>query len=140
MKIYSGIDELIGKTPLMEVENFSSRYELFAKILIKIERFNPAGSVKDRAAKFMIDDAEEKALEFFCYLTRSQLFIDGNKRVAQLVANKILIEHDIGIFQIPIQRLEQFKYLLVNYYETNNSQHIKSFMRNHCVKRIRKEG
>jgi len=87
-----------------------------------------------------IDDAEEKALEFFCYLTRSQLFIDGNKRVAQLVANKILIEHDIGIFQIPIQRLEQFKYLLVNYYETNNSQHIKSFMRNHCVKRIRKEG
>jgi len=62
MKIYSGIDELIGKTPLMEVENFSSRYELFAKILIKIERFNPAGSVKDRAAKFMIDDAEEKGL------------------------------------------------------------------------------
>lgn len=62
MKIYSGIDELVGKTPLMEVENFSSRYELFAKILIKIERFNPAGSVKDRAAKFMIDDAEEKGL------------------------------------------------------------------------------
>lgn len=62
MKIYSGIDELIGKTPLMEVDGFASEYELFAKVLIKIEKFNPAGSVKDRAAKFMIDDAEEKGL------------------------------------------------------------------------------
>ena len=62
MKICSGIDELIGKTPLMEVDGFASEYELFAKVLIKIEKFNPAGSVKDRAAKFMIDDAEEKGL------------------------------------------------------------------------------
>ena len=62
MKIYGGIDEIIGGTPLMEINNLSTEYNLYAKVLVKIERFNPAGSVKDRAAKFMIDDAEEKGL------------------------------------------------------------------------------
>ena len=62
MKIYRGIDELIGKTPLLELVNIEKEQGLFAKILVKIEKFNPAGSSKDRAGLFMIKDAEENGL------------------------------------------------------------------------------
>lgn len=48
------------------------------------------------------EDIELRALKYFCYVARTQMFIDGNKRVAQLIANKVLIENNIGIFQIPI--------------------------------------
>ncbi len=58
-KIYTSADELIGKTPLLELTNIERKYELKAKILAKLEYFNPAGSVKDRIAKAMIDDAEK---------------------------------------------------------------------------------
>ena len=57
-KIYSSADQLIGKTPLLELTNIEKKYGLKAKILAKVEYFNPAGSVKDRVAKMMIDDAE----------------------------------------------------------------------------------
>ena len=64
-----------------------------------------------------IEDIELKALKYFCYIARTQMFIDGNKRVAQLMANKILIENNIGIFQIPIEKLEEFKEMLIKFYE-----------------------
>ena len=57
-KIYKSADELIGKTPLLELTNIEKSLNLKAKILAKLEYFNPAGSVKDRIAKAMIDDAE----------------------------------------------------------------------------------
>ncbi len=57
-KIYTSIDQLIGKTPLLELTNTEKSKSLKAKILVKLEYFNPAGSVKDRIAKAMIDDAE----------------------------------------------------------------------------------
>ena len=57
--IYSSADQLIGKTPLLEVTKIEKELGLKAKILVKLEYFNPAGSVKDRIAKAMIDDAEK---------------------------------------------------------------------------------
>ncbi|MBQ8141112.1 MAG: cysteine synthase A [Clostridia bacterium] len=57
-KIYASADQLIGKTPLLELTNIEKQYGLKAKILAKLEYLNPAGSVKDRVAKAMIDDAE----------------------------------------------------------------------------------
>ena len=62
MKVYKKITDLIGKTPLLELGNFAKMSGLDATILAKLEYFNPAGSVKDRAAKAMIDDAQEKGL------------------------------------------------------------------------------
>ena len=56
--IYTSADQLIGKTPLLELTHIEKRYKLKTKILAKLEYFNPAGSVKDRIAKAMIDDAE----------------------------------------------------------------------------------
>lgn len=57
-KIYTSADQLIGKTPLLELTHIEKKYNLKAKILAKLEYFNPAGSVKDRIAKAMIDEAE----------------------------------------------------------------------------------
>ena len=61
-KIYTSADQLIGKTPLLELVHIEKELGLEAKILAKLEYFNPAGSVKDRIAKAMIDDAESKGL------------------------------------------------------------------------------
>ena len=62
MNIYQSVDELIGKTPIMEFGNIEKEYGLQGKILAKLEYLNPTGSVKDRAAKTMLDEAEKKGL------------------------------------------------------------------------------
>ena len=61
-KVYTSADQLIGKTPLLELSNIEKKEGLEAKVLAKLEYFNPAGSVKDRIAKAMIDDAEAKGV------------------------------------------------------------------------------
>jgi len=70
-KIYKSAEELIGKTPLLELSNTEKRLELRARLLAKLEYFNPAGSVKDRAARQMIDDAEAKGV-----LTKDSVIIE----------------------------------------------------------------
>ena len=62
MRVYRKITDLIGGTPILELTNYEKANELNAKIYAKLEYFNPAGSVKDRIAKAMLDDAEEKGL------------------------------------------------------------------------------
>lgn len=62
MAVYKGFTELIGKTPLVEVTNMEQAHGLKAKVLVKLEYRNPAGSVKDRAAFYMIKDAEERGI------------------------------------------------------------------------------
>ena len=59
-KIYTSADQLIGKTPLLELTHIEQAEKLEARVLAKLEYFNPAGSVKDRIAKAMIDEAEAK--------------------------------------------------------------------------------
>lgn len=60
--IYQGTLDLIGNTPLVEVQNLERKHDLKARVLVKLEYFNPAGSVKDRIAKAMLEDAEEKGI------------------------------------------------------------------------------
>ncbi|NLY92341.1 MAG: cysteine synthase A [Firmicutes bacterium] len=79
-KIYRSIAELIGKTPLLELVNYGKKQGLTATLIGKLEYFNPAGSVKDRIAKAMIEDAEAKGL-----LTRDSVIIEptsGNTGIA----------------------------------------------------------
>lgn len=61
-KILKSVEEIVGHTPLLEVGNLEKNYGLKARLLVKLEYLNPTGSVKDRAAKYMIQDAEEKGL------------------------------------------------------------------------------
>lgn len=70
-KIYNSVDELIGKTPLLRLKNIEKNLGLSAKLLAKLEYFNPAGSVKDRVAKAMLDDAEERGI-----LTKDSVIIE----------------------------------------------------------------
>ena len=70
-KIYKSLTELVGKTPLLELSNYEKKNNLEATILAKLEYFNPAGSVKDRIAKAMIEDAEAKGL-----LTQDSVIIE----------------------------------------------------------------
>lgn len=76
-------------------------------------------------------DPIDRAVEMFCYLAKAQLFIDGNKRLAQLVANKILIYEGVGILQIT--DADKFKTLLVDYYESD-SDSLKGFLRDCIIK------
>ena len=69
--IYTSVEQLIGKTPLVELTNIEKKYDLKAKLLAKVEFFNPGGSAKDRVAKAMLDDAEEKGL-----LTKDSVIIE----------------------------------------------------------------
>lgn len=99
------------------------------------------GIIMDSIEKIeQIEDIELRALKYFCYIARTQMFIDGNKRVAQLMANKVLIENNIGIFQIPIERLEKFKGMLISFYETGNDETIIGFMRAYCIRRLQGAG
>ncbi|MBR5506774.1 MAG: cysteine synthase A [Clostridia bacterium] len=62
MSIYKSVSELVGKTPIMELTNLEKEYNLDAKLLAKLEFFNPLGSCKDRVAREMIDDAEKRGI------------------------------------------------------------------------------
>ncbi len=62
MKVYNGVTELIGNTPLVELKNFEAKYGVNARLLAKLEYLNPAGSVKDRIAKAMVEDAEKRGV------------------------------------------------------------------------------
>lgn len=84
-----------------------------------------------------VEDAEMKAVLYFCYLCKTQLFYDGNKRVAQLMANKILISAGIGILSIPVELRDTFMKLLVSYYEDDNNMfNLIQFLRANCIQRI----
>ncbi len=69
--IYTSVEQLIGKTPLVELTKIEKKYDLKAKLYAKVEFFNPGGSVKDRVAKAMLDDAEEKGI-----LTKESVIIE----------------------------------------------------------------
>ena len=79
------------------------------------------------------DDCISKAIKMFCYLTRSQLFINGNKHVALLVVNAILIQGNVGMFIIPDRYLSEFKMLLVAFYENGDSGKLCKFLYEYCI-------
>ena len=70
--IYQSLTDLIGRTPLLRLKNFEIENGLEAELVAKLEYFNPAGSVKDRIAKAMIDDAEQKGILKPCLLYTSR--------------------------------------------------------------------
>ena len=79
------------------------------------------------------NSATDRAVDTMLYVMRSQLFFDGNKRTAQLLANKIMIENGVGIISIPVEDQREFMNLLIDFYETNNSDTIKEFVYERCI-------
>lgn len=75
----------------------------------------------------------DRCISLFCWIQRSQMFLDGNKRVANLVANKEMIRYGQGIIAVPVEKIGEYFVLLINYYETNDMTCIKEWIRNNCV-------
>lgn len=75
-----------------------------------------------------IECCTQKAIKMMLYIMRTQMFSDGNKRVAQLAANQILIQNGKGLLRIPVEKSNEFFQLLVEYYETNQEDHIMNFI------------
>jgi Fic family protein len=80
-----------------------------------------------------MEDKLDCALETFCYIARTQMFLDGNKRLAQLIANKVMIEHDLGILSVPYDKIPTFKEKLVSFYETGDNADFKKFLMDYCL-------
>ncbi len=80
-----------------------------------------------------IENSTDRALSIMLWIMRSQIFKDGNKRVAMLVANKILIENGCGIVSVPVELDGTFKSMLVEYYESSNMRNIKEWLYDNCI-------
>jgi len=75
----------------------------------------------------------EKAIEVMLFIMRRQMFIDGNKRVAMLFANKLMIDNGCGIITISQEKQQLFYEKLIKYYETNDMQDLKEWIYNNCI-------
>ena len=74
----------------------------------------------------------DTAIDLLLYVTRKQMFIDGNKRTSVIFANHYLISKGKGLIVIPVDKIEKYKELLINYYETNNKKEISKFLKEEC--------
>lgn len=80
-----------------------------------------------------IENNTDRALSIMLWIMRGQIFKDGNKRVATIIANKILIENGCGIISVPVELDGKFKSLLVDYYETNDMGILKQWLYDNCI-------
>ncbi len=90
--------------------------------------------IKEDIDKIINNDKSnlEKSIDLLLYVSRKQMFIDGNKRTAVIFANHYLISKGEGLIVIPENMVEEYKSLLINYYESNNDSKIKAFLLNKC--------
>lgn len=80
----------------------------------------------------------EKSIDMMLYIMRSQMFMDGNKRTAQITANKMMIEGGAGIITIPVDKQHEFTGLLIDFYESSDSSLISKFLYDNCIDGIGK--
>ncbi len=88
---------------------------------------------KELASILKNDHELDRCLDLFCWLQRSQMFIDGNKRVANLIANKEMIKYGQGIIAIPVEKIGEYFTLLINYYETGENASLKEWLYQYAV-------
>ena len=79
------------------------------------------------------DSAIDRCITLFLWIQRSQMFLDGNKRVANLVANKEMIKNGMGILAVPVEKIGEYFTLLINFYETNDYTEIKKWIYENCI-------
>ena len=80
-----------------------------------------------------IDSSIDRCITLFLWIQRSQMFLDGNKRVANLVANKEMIKNGMGILAVPVEKIGEYFTLLINFYETNDYTEIKKWIYENCI-------
>ena len=80
-----------------------------------------------------IDNPLDRCITLFCWIQRSQMFKDGNKRVANLVANKEMIKNGQGIIAVPVEKIGEYFTVLSDFYETNDYKKIKQWIYDNCI-------
>ena len=80
-----------------------------------------------------IENPLDRSITLFCWIQRSQMFLDGNKRVANLVANKELIRTGQGILSVPIEKIGEYFVILIKFYKTNDYTEIKKWIYDNCI-------
>lgn len=84
-----------------------------------------------------IESSIEKCITLFCWIQRSQMFLDGNKRVANLIANKEMIREGQGVLSVPIEKIGEYFTILIDFYETNDYTNIKKWIYDNCIDGIK---
>lgn len=79
----------------------------------------------------------DKAVESLLYIKKKQLFLDGNKRTAVIFANHILIKHAAGLIVIPAELVDEYKKLLIHFYETDEKEKITDFLKSQCYRKVK---
>lgn len=80
-----------------------------------------------------IPEKLDRCITLFLWIQRSQMFLDGNKRVANLVANKEMIKNEMGIIAVPVEKIGEYFTKLIKFYETNDYTEIKKWIYNNCI-------
>lgn len=80
-----------------------------------------------------IENTLDRCITIFLWIQRNQMFLDGNKRVANLVANKEMIKNGLGILSVPVEKIGEYLTFLIEFYETNNSSKIKKWIYDNCI-------
>ena len=80
-----------------------------------------------------IENPLDRCITLFLWVQRSQMFMDGNKRVANLVANKEMINNGMGIISVPVEKIGEYFNKLIYYYESNDAKDIKTWIYNNCI-------
>lgn len=84
----------------------------------------------DKELEYILNNNNEldRCMDLFCWVQRSQMFLDGNKRVANLIANKEMIRNGQGIIAVPVEKIGEYFTLLIEYYETGNNKQLKTWL------------
>ena len=92
------------------------------------------GTINKELLKIMDNSQKlERCIDLFCWIQRSQMFVDGNKRVANLVANKEMIKNGQGLIAIPVEKISTYFGYLIEYYETNDNSKLKQWLYDNCI-------
>lgn len=86
-----------------------------------------------------IENKLDRCITLFCWLQRSQMFLDGNKRVANLIANKEMIRNGQGIIAVPVEKIGEYFVRLIKYYETNDNIELKEWLYENSIDGINEE-
>ena len=83
-----------------------------------------------------MEGSTRRAIHLMLYCMRKQMFIDGNKRTAQLASNQVMIANGAGILSVPVELQLKFREMLIRFYETNNAKEISQFVYDYCIEGI----
>lgn len=124
--IYEGITTAgVSVADVVKINNLKHAWQLEA---------TTESVVKEELAElFQEENPMNRALNLCLYCMRKQMFLDGNKRVAMLAANQILIKEGMGILTVAQENMEEFKEKLIPFYETNQKEAVKQFLYEKCI-------